>query len=88
MLYVYRCDTCGFSCEDFNRVDDRHKGPKHCGARMKLDVTGPVVRPDLEPYFDDNLGTYVKSRQHRAQVMRVQEVYDKREFKGHKWRNH
>lgn len=32
---------------------------------------------DMEPYFDENLETYVKSRQHRKQVMRAREVYEK-----------
>ena len=54
---------------------------------MKLDVTGPAVHTDLEPYFDDNLDTYVKSRQHRKSVMREQGVEDKREYKGHRWRS-
>jgi hypothetical protein len=70
-------------------VDQRHNGPEHCGEKMKLDVTGPLARAhcDLEPYFDDNLETYVKSKQHRQQVMREKEVYDKRDFKGQKWRH-
>ena len=86
-LYVYLCEKCGFSCDEFNTIERRHFGPQHCGEKMKLDVTGPAVHADLEPYFDDNLETYIKSRQHHKQVMREKEVYDKREFKGHRWRN-
>lgn len=84
--YAYRCSVCSFECDDYRKVDDRHNGPEHCGQKMALDVTGPAVHTDLEPYFDDNLGTYIKSRQHRKAVMREQDVYDKREFKGHKWK--
>jgi hypothetical protein len=86
-IYSYICARCGFSCDEFNKVDHRHVGPPHCGEQMKLDVTGPAVHTDLEPYFDDNLSTYVKSRQHRKSVMRDQGVEDKREYRGHKWRH-
>ena len=87
-LYNYRCEKCAFECDDFSSVAERHNGPPHCGQKMRLDVSGPSIRCDLEPYFDENLETYIKSRQHHKQVMREEDVYDKREFKGQKWRNH
>jgi hypothetical protein len=32
---------------------------------------------DLEPYYDDNLETGIKSKQHRKEVMRERGVYEK-----------
>jgi hypothetical protein len=41
------------------------------------------VVPDLEPYYDENLEKYIKSKRHRKQVMREQEVC---ESYGKGWR--
>jgi hypothetical protein len=44
---------------------------------MKKVIGGHSVVPDVQPYYDDNLETYVRSRQHRRSLMKEQGVYEK-----------
>jgi putative FmdB family regulatory protein len=77
MLYEYEC-PCGKRKEELRAVADRNKPVKCvCGQRMKKLLGGHKVIGDMEPYYDDNLETYVRSRQHRKQVMRDKNVYEK-----------
>lgn len=40
-------------------------------------IGGHRVIGDLEPYYDDNLESAVKSRKHRADLMKRRGVYEK-----------
>lgn len=79
MIYVYDCPDCGGIKEEFRKVDDRNKLPKCelCKVVMSRVIGGHNVIPDLQPYFDENLQTGIKSRQHRERVMREQGVSEK-----------
>jgi len=41
---------------------------------MKKLIAGYHVVKDLEPYYDDNLQTHIRSKRHRRQAMRDQDV--------------
>jgi putative FmdB family regulatory protein len=82
-LYEYRCLTCRETTEAMRSVADRDNAPAcdHCGevTRKIISLNGKV-HPDFEPYYDDNLETDVKSKQHRKKVMQekgVVEAYGK-----------
>lgn len=76
-LYAYEC-ACGKRKDEFRKVKDRNRGPKcECGGRMKKLIGGHNVAPDMQPYFDDNLQTYIKGKQHRRAVMAEQGVSEK-----------
>ena len=87
--YSYECPGCGDVKDEYRSVAKRNDCPmcKTCDREMRKIITPGFVRPDIAPYYDDNLQTYVESRQHKKQVMREQEVTDKREFKGHRWKH-
>jgi hypothetical protein len=44
---------------------------------MIKQIGGNYVQPDMAPYWDENLQTGIKSRQHRKEVMREQGVAEK-----------
>lgn len=50
-LYAYAC-ACGHSAEEWHPMKDRNsKGPKHCGKRMPIEITGShSVWKGFEPY--------------------------------------
>lgn len=76
MIYVYEC-ACGKTKEEFRKVDDRNDPVAcDCGKPMERVIGGHSVIPDMAPYYDDNLQTYIRSRQHRKDVMRQQGVYE------------
>lgn len=76
-LYEYSCDSCGKTADEFRSVAERNNAPLCCGKAMKKLLGGHRVIGDIAPYFDENLESHVKSRQHRAQLMREQGVYEK-----------
>lgn len=77
MLYTY--EHCGVQQDEFRSVAERNNGPAcpKCGEPMPKIIGGHKVIGDMDPYYDDNLETYVKSRQHRKQLMREKDVYEK-----------
>jgi len=76
VLYEYEC-SCGKRTEEFRSVAERNNAPFCCGKPMQKVLGGHRVVPDMEPYFDENLQSYVKSKQHRKQLMREQGVSEK-----------
>ena len=83
--YTYECRICADTQEGVRTVAMRHDAPSHCGVYMRLIIVPGYVINDIAPYYDDNLQCGIRSRQHRQEVMREQGVYDRRDFKGHKW---
>jgi putative FmdB family regulatory protein len=75
-LYEYSC-SCGKSVDEFRSVANRNRAPKCCGKPMKKVIGGHSVVADVEPYYDDNLESVVKSRQHRRSLMKERGVYEK-----------
>ena len=88
MLYSYQCLTCHEIKDEFRSVEDRNDPVIcDCGAAMSKLLGGHRVIGDMQPYFDDNLQTYVKTRQHRQQVMREQGVSEAYGKNWHTGRN-
>lgn len=82
-LYSYQCQSCNEIRDEFRSVAERDNAPACCGEPMRKLIGGYRVVPDLEPYYDENLEKYIKSKRHRKQVMREQEVC---ESYGKGWR--
>lgn len=81
-IYVARCLTCEETTDYVRSVAERNDLPNcgHCGGDTKKIIAPYAVVPDFEPYYDDNLQTGIKSKQHRKQVMKekgVSEMYGK-----------
>ena len=78
-IYEYRCRACGEITDAFRSVDERDSAPpcQICGTETRkiLSVSRPIG--DMEPYFDDNLETYIKSKKHRRGVMKDKGVSEK-----------
>ena len=77
ILYQYRCQSCNEITEALRSVDDRDRAPKcdECGGlTRKIISLSYRVHPDFEPYYDENLQTGIKSKQHLKQVMKEQGV--------------
>ena len=82
ILYEYRCRECSEVTEALREVNNRNDAPtcKHCNGRTKKIISSQNVHSDFDPYYDDNLESYVKSKQHRKKLMRekgVSEAYGK-----------
>jgi putative FmdB family regulatory protein len=76
-LYEYLCRDCKQVTEDYRSVEKRNDAPVcECGGQTEKIVSGYRVHPDMEPYYDDNLETYITGRQHRQQVMREKGVIE------------
>lgn len=78
-LYEYQCPTCSGLETAFRKVDERNDGPMCpvCNVKTVKIISGYSVVPDVQPYYDDNLQTHIKSKQHRKKVMRDQGVSEK-----------
>ncbi len=77
-LYTYRCTKCETEVDEFRSVAERDIAPEcECGSKTRkiLSLSKPIG--DLNPYYDENLQGYVKSRQHRKDLMRERGVTEK-----------
>jgi len=70
MIYTVKCKNCGRRFEAWAKVADRHNIYCECGGRTEIIITPPHIIPDLEPEWDDGLGYYVKSRQHKRELLK------------------
>jgi len=74
MLYQYEC-SCGATKEEFRSVAARNDPLAcECGKPMTKIIGGHRVIGDMQPYYDENLETYIRSKQHRREVMKEQGV--------------
>ena len=79
MQYEYRCQTCGEITDAFRPVAQRND-PLPCGVcgnETRKIISIPRAHPDMEPYFDDQLDVYIKSKKHRRGVMKDKGVSEK-----------
>lgn len=82
-IYEYRCQACEEITENYRTVDERHNAPgcKHCGGTTnKILSLGFKTHGDISPYYDENLESWVDSKQHRKRIMEeqgVEEAYGK-----------
>ena len=75
MLYEYRCHSCEEITECVRSIADRNNAPTcECGGTTRKIISIQRVHPDFEPYYDENLQTGIKSKQHRKRVMKEQGV--------------
>jgi len=76
MKYEYRCRTCKEVTEKERKVADRDKPVdcKECGGVTRKIISLSRPHPDMQPYYDPNLETYIKGRQHREKVMKKKGV--------------
>lgn len=76
-LNDYRCLTCGSKVEVI--ADPEEQQMCECGGAMERLM--PLVRVNMgmpaAGYYDETLGTYIRTRRHRDQVMREQGVTPK-----------
>ena len=79
ILYQYRCELCNELTDASREIEERNDCPKceHCGGKTRKIISRYAAHSDLAPYYDDNLQSYVKSKQHRKSVMREQGVSEK-----------
>lgn len=73
-LYSYQCPVCDDIRDEFRSVAQRNDAPECCGEKMKKLIGGYGVIDDVDPYYDDDLETYIKSKQHRRRVMKEKDV--------------
>jgi len=75
-IYEYKCLTCNEITDAFRRVADRDIPPPcdHCEGDTKKIISAYRTHSDLTPYFDENLETFIQSKQHRKTVMQAQGV--------------
>lgn len=62
----------------YRSVAKRNDCPKcECGGDTDKIISAYRVIGDMEPYYDENLETHVKGKQHRKEVMRDKGVSEK-----------
>jgi len=78
MIYEYRCKVidCQMTTTAVRCVDDRNNCPecRFCGGVTRKIISLPKVHGDMKPYYDDNLQTHIRGKQHRQAVMKEQGV--------------
>lgn len=79
-VYEYKCQDCKFVFERIYRISDFPSivSCDKCG-RLARKILSKVqnVRPNWEPYFDENLDTMITGREHRRRLMKEQGLEDK-----------
>lgn len=80
-LYDYECEECGRKYEEFFPVDSFPEYIRcECGKSARKIISKPQdIKPDWEPYWDENLGdepVLVTSRQHRRELMKQKNLED------------
>ena len=83
-IYEYQCGKCKAVKNEFRAIDDRNNCPECCNQSMKK-IISSNVRPDIEPYVDIHMlgpdrPVYVKSRQHKKQLMKEHNVREKLDY--------
>jgi putative FmdB family regulatory protein len=78
-LYTYECSGCCITKDEFRKLAERNDAPScdMCAKPMVKIIGGHNVVGDFDPYYDDNLQAYVRSKQHRRQLMKEQDVSEK-----------
>ena len=77
-IYTYRCQACDKVNEAFRSIAERDNAPRceHCKSVTKKIISKQSVHSDFAPYYDQNLETYIESKQHRKKVMKEKDVYE------------
>lgn len=81
-IYDFACDKCGRTEERIKRPEEKEY-PCHdqlcCGTmrRQFHSRFGISMGVGAYGYYDENLGTYIRTNAHKRQVMREQNVTEK-----------
>lgn len=89
--YDYECPVCGQRKERWVRIEDLDDAEVFCDLcwgdlngeqiEMKRLISGPSIKCDLVPYFDENIGynggEWVTSHQHRKELMKQNKLYER-----------
>ena len=70
--YGYKCAVCKTEFVEQLSVDE-YTGERpcpHCRGNGERMFEPPYIMPDIKPYYDRGAGTWVKSRQDRAVMMK------------------
>lgn len=73
-LYDFRCTSCARNWEGLARWNADVTCV--CGGVAERLISTPVVRPDIEPYFDDGLGIRVQSRAHKRDYLKQHDLVE------------
>lgn len=79
-VYDYECPRHGTFYDVWANISDESLPCPDCGANMIRLISLPNINPDIEPYWDENLGhdpIYVQSRQHRQSLMEDRGLCDR-----------
>ncbi len=79
-LYDFKCPVCGMVLERLVDNGDVVTCQEHSDVVMRK--LPPVFRINMGPvpitgYYDDNLGAFIRSNNHRKQVMEAQGVTER-----------
>lgn len=83
-IYEYECKKCGHNEERVYNVDKKPEYLDCPKCRIKRALVSIIsvpqaMRPDWEPYWDENMGdkpVLVKSRQHRRELKKKRGLRD------------
>lgn len=78
-IYSYKC-LCGYEADHVGKVDDKTMPCPECLGTMRRQFHsrfGISMGVGAYGYFDENLGTYVRTNAHKREVMRQQGVTEK-----------
>ena len=79
-LHEYHCE-CGHSFDDLKRFGSevcKSQCPK-CGKLARKIYTTPVVRPDISPHYNEQLGLYIGSRADEKKAIKA--IYERTQGK-------
>lgn len=76
--YQYSCSKCDNEQDEYRSVERRNDPVfcSRCGAAMLKQISHYKVIGDVNPYYDENLESWVKSRRDRERVMKEKGVYE------------
>lgn len=78
-IFDFRCKSCNKTTEHIVKSDVKEMVCE-CGEMSEKIITFVTIHPDFEPYLDEHLTStpvWVKSKQHRKQLMEKYGVYEK-----------
>lgn len=76
-IYEFYCKKCDKGHESLNKVGDFQSNCPFCGAEATKLMSAPNINMGPVPIggeYDANLGTFVRSNNHRKDLMREQGV--------------
>lgn len=81
-IYNYNCHKCGEKHDVWAKIEEQLKTCPDCGLPMIRLFSPPTnIITDIEPYFDDNIGSggsWVTSRQHKRALMKQEGLVHRR----------